>query len=228
MGKREYPADETAGKLIAAGMKLFGEYGFKGTTTRMIAGEANSNIGSIAYYFGNKQKLYLAIIDHIAERMRTHFNLGAREPDGEHLADATPDDAYRLLQSLIRNMVRTFVADGEAANWLMLVLREQENPTEAFDILYDRVFSVVYGRLSGLLAVLLRLAPEERRVAVEAHSLIGQVVFFLVGRSSLLRRLGEEGGYSEETVAAVEDAILSHLAFYRQGPSAMPPGPTGR
>lgn len=228
MGKREYPADETAGKLIAAGMKLFGEYGFKGTTTRMIAGEANSNIGSIAYYFGNKQKLYLAIIGHIAERMRSHFNLGAGEAGGERLAAATPDDAYRLLQSLVRDMVRTFVADGEAANWLMLVLREQENPTEAFDILYDRVFSVVYGRLSGLLAVLLCLAPEERRVAVEAHSLIGQVVFFLVGRSSLLRRLGEEGGYSEETVAAVEDAILSHLALYRQGPSAMPPGPTDR
>lgn len=217
MNKQEYPADETAGKLIAAGMKLFGEYGFKGTTTRMIAGEAGSNIGSIAYYFGNKKKLYLAIVDHIAGRMREHFNLGVRELDGDQLAGATPDEAYRMLRSLVRDMVRTFVADGESASWLMLVLREQENPTEAFDILYDKVFSIVYGNLGRMLAVLLHLAPQDRRVAVEAHCLIGQVVFFLVGRSSLVRRLGEEGGYSKETVAAVEDVILAHLTCYRQG-----------
>ena len=63
LGKAE---DETAQKLILAGMELFGQYGFKGTTTRMIAEAADSNIGSIAYYFDNKTGLYHAIARHIA------------------------------------------------------------------------------------------------------------------------------------------------------------------
>ena len=60
--------------LIEAGMDLFGEYGFKGATTRMIADQAEVNISAIAYYFGGKEELYYAVAEFILSEMVRHFN----------------------------------------------------------------------------------------------------------------------------------------------------------
>ena len=108
LGKAE---DETAQKLILAGMELFGQYGFKGTTTRMIAEAADSNIGSIAYYFDNKTGLYHAIARHIARRMREVFGF-----TGEQSAASASDcdQALAQLELIVKRMVRQFAQAPEA------------------------------------------------------------------------------------------------------------------
>lgn len=210
--KRQFE-DETAGKLIAAGMQLFGEFGFKGTTTRMIASEAHSNIGSIAYYFGNKRNLYLAIIRHIADRMREQFDLDMMKK-GQLPEGLTQEEARLALRRIVKDMIRTFIADDEASCWLLLVMREQAHPTEAFDILYEEVFDMVYKFLGSLIAILIDIDERDTRVTLEAHTLVGQIVFFLVGRIPLLRRLENKNGYDAELIDLVEKTILSHIDFY--------------
>lgn len=207
--------DETAGKLILAGMELFGEHGFKGTTTRMIADAANANIGSIAYYFGNKQGLYLAIARYIAQRMRETFQLDNSELAHDQVGHLDRAEAQRVLERLIRRMVRLFVREEEARRWLMLVIREQANPTEAFDILYEQVFEVAHITITTLVATLMGRDPAEERVILETHTLIGQIVFFLVGRVPLLRRLGSGDVLSSETAAMAEEVVISHLNALR-------------
>lgn len=203
--------DETAGKLILAGMELFGEHGFKGTTTRMIAEAADANIGSIAYYFGNKRGLYLAIARYIAQRMRATFQLDDSELTGHQLRQLDRAEAQRVLEQLIRRMVRLFVREEEARRWLMLVIREQANPTEAFDILYEQAFEVTHITITTLVATLMGRDPGEERVILETHTLIGQIVFFLVGRVPLLRRLGSSEALSSETAAIAEEVVVAHL-----------------
>lgn len=202
--------DETAGKLILAGMDLFGQYGFKGTTTRMIAEAAGSNIGSIAYYFGNKTGLYLAIARHIASRMREVFGIGdgRDDPSTERL---DRQQALAMLEAVVRRMVRQFAEQPEARRWLMLVMREQANPTEAFDVLYNEAFERVHLRLTRLIAVVMDRSPEEPGVIIETHTLVGQIVFFLVGRYPLLRRLGLEGEFPPHIVETAEQVVISHL-----------------
>lgn len=207
--------DETAGKLILAGMELFGEHGFKGTTTRMIADAANANIGSIAYYFGNKQGLYLAIARYIAQRMRETFQLDNSELARDQVGQLDRAEAQRVLERLIRRMVRLFVREEEARRWLMLVIREQANPTEAFDILYEQVFEVAHIIITTLVATLMGRDPAEERVVLETHTLIGQIVFFLVGRVPLLRRLGSGDVLSSKTAAMAEEVVVSHLNALR-------------
>ena len=46
---------ERAKALLNAGIDLFGIYGIKGTTTRMLADESGSNSAAVTYYFGSKQ-----------------------------------------------------------------------------------------------------------------------------------------------------------------------------
>ncbi len=211
MNEAVYLEDETAGKLVLAGIELFGEHGFKGTTTRMIAASAGSNIGSIAYYFGNKQGLYLACARHIAGRIRDYFQLDdtdvARD-DCRHLDKA---EARGRLEQLVRRMVRVFVREDEAGRWLMLVMREQANPTEAFDILYREAFEVTQRTITGLLAILMERDPGDNRVLMEAHTLVGEIVFFLVGRTPLLRRLGRGDTYPTDIAELAETVVVSHV-----------------
>ena len=51
-------------KLINVAIDLFAEHGFKGTSIRDIAGAMDMSISNIYHYFGNKQGLLLAILQH--------------------------------------------------------------------------------------------------------------------------------------------------------------------
>ncbi|BES72342.1 CerR family C-terminal domain-containing protein [Marinobacter nanhaiticus D15-8W] len=204
--------DETSGKLILAGIDLFGEHGFKGTTTRMIAESANSNIGSIAYYFGNKRGLYLATARHIAKRLRQTFELDTSGDTHEHLKTLGREQARETLEQLVRRMVRLFVQEEEARRWLMLIMREQANPSEAFDILYKEAFEIAHVTITTLVAILMERDPADNRVILETHTLVGQIVFFLVGRTPLLRRLDSGDSFPPEIANMAEEVVVSHLA----------------
>ena len=48
--------------ILAAARRLFGEYGFHGTTTRMIANEVGIDISTLHYHWGDKNDLYEAVV----------------------------------------------------------------------------------------------------------------------------------------------------------------------
>lgn len=50
--------------IITTAMKLFSEKGFAGTSIRDIASAAGVNIAMVNYYFGSKEKLFEAMIEH--------------------------------------------------------------------------------------------------------------------------------------------------------------------
>jgi len=49
-------------KILSSARKQFGEYGFHGTTTRMIAKHAGIDISTLYYHWGEKSELYEAVI----------------------------------------------------------------------------------------------------------------------------------------------------------------------
>jgi len=60
--KAQKDPESTKAKILAAARKIFGEYGFHGTTTRMIAQEAGIDISTLHYHWGEKGDLYEAVI----------------------------------------------------------------------------------------------------------------------------------------------------------------------
>ena len=54
--------DSMKAKILKSARKLFGEYGFHGTTTRMIASEVGIDISTLYYHWGEKGDLYEAVI----------------------------------------------------------------------------------------------------------------------------------------------------------------------
>jgi AcrR family transcriptional regulator len=52
-------------RLIKAGLEIFGTFNLEGATTRQLAQRAGVNQAAIPYYFGGKEGLYLAVIEHL-------------------------------------------------------------------------------------------------------------------------------------------------------------------
>ncbi len=201
-------AAETRERLIQAAIRLFGEHGYRATSTRMLADAAGANIGSIAYHFANKHGLYLAAAGYIADQLRER--LAPEEPPD---APVDRDAALAALRETVRRMVRTFAADDDCRHWLMLVIREQVRPGEAFEILQRRAFGVVQTQLAALIGRLTDRAPDDRRVVLETHTLVGQIGFFLIAREPLLRRLGLEA-LDSATLSEIETVLDGHLELY--------------
>jgi AcrR family transcriptional regulator len=59
--------------ILAAAIKLFGLYGFRGVTTRDLAKEANVVEGSIYGWFGSKEYLYLQAVNAVIADINDEF-----------------------------------------------------------------------------------------------------------------------------------------------------------
>src|ERR1700726_4917640 len=51
-------------RLIEAGLEIFGTFNLEGATTRQMAERAGVNQAAIPYYFGGKEGLYHATVEH--------------------------------------------------------------------------------------------------------------------------------------------------------------------
>jgi AcrR family transcriptional regulator len=60
--KAQKDPESTKARILSAARRIFGEYGFHGTTTRMIAKEAGIDISTLHYHWGEKGDLYEAVI----------------------------------------------------------------------------------------------------------------------------------------------------------------------
>ena len=58
------------GKILAAARRVFGEYGYHGTTTRMIAKDVGIDISTLYYHWGEKRDLYEAVVMDLNEEIR--------------------------------------------------------------------------------------------------------------------------------------------------------------
>jgi AcrR family transcriptional regulator len=62
--------DSMKGKILKVARRVFGEYGFHGTTTRMIAKEVGIDISTLYYHWGEKNDLYQSVILDITEDLK--------------------------------------------------------------------------------------------------------------------------------------------------------------
>lgn len=183
-------AEQTRAALIRAALRLFGQKGFDGTSTRDIAAAANANIGSIAYHFGGKEGLRLACAGFIVETMQKVAGqaTGAGAPAApDRAGDAA---ATTQIDTILQLMVGFIVAQPEAGDIVQFVLRELSHPTAALDTIYAGVFEPVHRRLCAIWAAATGEEAEAEATRLRVFAIIGQVIYFRIGREAVLRRMG--------------------------------------
>jgi len=181
------PADMTRIALIRAALKLFGQRGFEGTSTREIAAVARANIGSIAYHFGGKEGLRAAVADQIVETIQSIASQALGVGEDAAMDAAT---AERQLVAALERMVAFMVARPEAGEIVQFMLREMANPSAALDRIYEGVFDPTHRRLCQIWEKATGEMAESERTRITVFTLIGQVLYFRIGQAVVLRRMG--------------------------------------
>jgi len=210
---RSRPSAEARRKLIEAGIALFGRKGLEGTSIREIALAAGVNIAGIAYHFGGKDKLYLACAEHIAKTVLRGVN------EKLSRAETAPKQPTDALKSTLRGAAEFMLATPEIADFARFVLREQMDPSPAFDVLYATFMEPMHRRLCGLWAQATGNEAESERTKLKVFALIAQIFVFRMARAGALRRLGwQEIGAAEiaAIVTLLEESVDALIAAERR------------
>ena len=209
-------SEQTRHALIRAALRLFGSQGFDGTSTREIAAAANANIGSIAYHFGSKEGLRAACAGFVVDTIRS---VASQAFAVESTAQADAAAAKAALDMVLERMVGFIVARPEAGEIVQFVLRELAHPTSALDTIYDGVFAPTHKRLCQVWADATGEDAESERTKITVFTMIGQVVYFRIGREAVMRRMGwtEIGPKEAAAVIAVTRDNLAAVLAARKG-----------
>ncbi len=169
--------------LLDTAIDQFGRLGFEGASTREIAAASGTAMSSITYHFGGKQGLYLAAADHIAAciRERQAPAMAAARELGRESPQAATEALLMVLDSFAEMMIQP-----ESEAWARFIMREQQQPTEAFDRLYE---GVMRSKLELFLELIGDVRPDldERLARAMGILLFGQAMILRAGRASVCR-----------------------------------------
>eukprot|EP01042_Synura_sphagnicola_P016414 gene16414-20777_t len=146
-------------------------------------------MSSITYHFGGKEGLYLATADHIAAQMRHQIAPTIERAAALCGAEGSIADARAAIHAMLGGMVMVMLHDQTEA-MARFIVREQADPTAAFDRIYDGVMGSMLDRLGGLVQRVSANRLDRHSARVRAISLVGQVLVFRVARATVMTGMG--------------------------------------
>ncbi|MFO7724570.1 MAG: TetR/AcrR family transcriptional regulator [Oceanipulchritudo sp.] len=195
MGKIKHPGAKE--RILMAALTLFADGGYHGTTVDAIVARANINKRMVYYYFGNKEKLYEAVVTEAYTRL-------------EKLEEATVVDNLDT-EEWVRGIVATYFRFlRENPEFNKLILWENLNKGQGITIVKTRINKLpVLKRLDtvireGVAKGQLRPDLDARHLLV---SLIGLCQVYFANRYTLTQMLGMNMGSAE-----VLDAGMAHVS----------------
>lgn len=88
--KRKNDPEGLKKRIIASALKTFAEFGMQGARLEQIADNAQTTKRMVVYHFGNKENLYIEVLEQVYQAIRQHET-------GLDLASMAPDEAIRKL-----------------------------------------------------------------------------------------------------------------------------------
>ncbi len=104
--------DSMKAKILSKARRIFGQYGFHGATTRMIAEEVGIDISTLYYHWGEKSDLYEAVVLDINEDLRQKLKEVDVEIQGH--------PAYKRLEMSLDMMTDYLFEHPEISNLILL------------------------------------------------------------------------------------------------------------
>jgi AcrR family transcriptional regulator len=205
-------------RLLEIAIAEFAAKGLEGASTRGIAAKAGTAMSSITYHFGGKEGLYLAAADYIAAQIGNH--VAPEIQQGGVPTDTTPEGARTLIHEMLGRLIAT-MAEKKNSALSLFMMREQMEPTEAF----ERIYGGLKARMIDILVELVRIATGRRddpAAQVAVITLMGQVLVLRASRATVLKLLQRDdidaatATLLAARIAANTDAILDSLIAERQ------------
>jgi len=194
-------------RIIQAAIDEFAARGFKGAAMDAIAGRTHTTRALINYYFGSKEKLYIAVL----ERVYAEIREAEGELDLDHLA---PVDAMRRIVEFTFNyylkhegFVRLVVAENQARG---RHLRKSKAMRTLNRPIIERIARVIVrGQAEG------RFRPAID--AVEIHKAIAALGMFNVTNQYTFGAIFQRDMGTKGDVARRRDIVAEMILRYLEG-----------
>lgn len=161
---------ETRDRLLEAASRVFAEQGFRAATVREICELARANIAAVNYHFGDKERLYRAVVAHAAAAALERHPIGAGLPD-----DPTPEER---LCAFVLGFVERLLDEGRPSWHTHLMAREMIEPTGVLREVADTYARPQFELLRAVVTDLLGPAATPERVRLCCCTVVGQCLFY--------------------------------------------------
>ncbi len=225
--------DDTRARVVASALRLFGQHGFDGASTRDIAVDAGVSAPALQYYFDSKEGLYLACVEHMVERAWFHLDDAAKNAEALLARRAAPTALIEAYCDIQAGMADFIFSSQEPFDWLLIVVREQAGlgPDAGFQMMYEKFNARLLKLNCRLVGRLLHRPATAKDILVRAMSLNGQLLVFLFGHRTVLKALAWDD-FTTDQVDLIKRIIRENTrgllnvmqCAARTGPS--PPGRT--
>lgn len=92
------------------------------------------------------------------------------------------------------------------------IVREQHKESEAFELIYEGFMEKTHQIIHRLVAKTLSISADSIEAKIRAHGLMGQILFFIMGKPLFLRKTGWDS-YSTEQVDRLA-TVIQQQALY--------------
>jgi AcrR family transcriptional regulator len=155
---------------LEAAAEVFAEVGFRAATVRQICERAGANIAAVNYHFGDKEKLYRAVL-----KATLQSAIAKYPPDYGLPAHATPEQRLRVF---IRSFLLRIFSEGPSSRHGRLMAREMIEPTGALDAIVKEDIRPMWVVLGSIVADLLGRDATAQTRQLCAMSVVSQVLFY--------------------------------------------------
>ncbi|WP_333817120.1 CerR family C-terminal domain-containing protein [Tabrizicola sp.] len=204
------PPEGAQKALIEAGLALFGQKGFDATSTRELAERAGVNLALITYHFGGKDGLRRAVVGEVARRLLAVA--GAPQPS----EGLTPAAALQRLQTILRGVAVFIGTAPEAGPLVNFALAELARGGPMTDLIYEGFIGPKHAELSQLWAIASGKNADSEAVKLAVFAMIGQVLYFRLGREIVTRKMGWTSIGPDEA-GRIADLIAENLRLLTEG-----------
>lgn len=162
--------EATRHQLLAAAAEVFATLGFRDATVREICRRAGANIAAVNYHFGDKQKLYAAVMLHAQQQaLEKHPLLPGVGPD------APPE---KKLHAFVLSLLLRIFDKGPTAWHGKLMAREMIEPTTALDALVKERIRPMANQLQKIIAEIINCQLNDECLRLCIFSVVSQCLFY--------------------------------------------------
>lgn len=197
----------TRQRLLEAAGEVFAEHGFRATTVREICQRAKANVAAVNYHFGDKERLYAAVL-----RYAHRCAIETYPPDM-----GIPDTAAaeQRLHAFVQSFLLRIFDEGQPAWHGKLLSREMIEPTKALDALVEEEIRPRAAQLEAIVQLLLGPQASATQVHLCAMSIVGQCVFYHHAHPLLTRLNPAQHGHRKDIERLAEHITLFSLSALR-------------
>jgi AcrR family transcriptional regulator len=169
--------EDTLRRILEVAIEVFAEEGYDGASTRVLAERAKVNLPAIQYYFGSKEGLYRAAIDHIAKFVENRMAPLAVQAQVALAGNFTPDELLTVLLAMLDGFLDLITTNDAPPSACLFITRAEMEDATALDALQQMMMQLVSRPCMALVARMLgREQDDEAKIRTSA--ILGQALMF--------------------------------------------------